>query len=305
MGRSPGRGAGLATRGARGLVARASHTARGGGLEPHRRDSGCVRVRGVAHQGGARGGPRVLHRRGHGDGARRRPVREPPLEEAARRVSGGRRAALPLPLGGRAGPAVDGSGRLDRALAGRLRARVVDRPGNRRRDGTRHPARRRGARAVDTGRHAGSGGACHCAPARPARPAAVTPARATPLASPTPPAPRRDSLPWTVQLIAYARLDKALGLADRIGAEGIVSFVTPVAIGPRRSTIWYRVLAGGYRTRDSAVAVRAALWDRGLSRRGQGDVLRAPYSYAVSGSASADELHRNRVLATRRPARGG
>ncbi len=128
------------------------------------------------------------------------------------------------------------------------------------------------------------------APAPPARPAAVTPARATPLASPTPPAPRRDSLPWTVQLIAYARLDKALGLADRIGAGGIVSFVTPVAIGPRRSTIWYRVLAGGYRTRDSAVAVRAALWDRGLSRRGQGDVLRAPYSYAVSGSASADEL---------------
>jgi cell division septation protein DedD len=93
-----------------------------------------------------------------------------------------------------------------------------------------------------------------------------------------------------VQLIAYARLDKALGLADRIGAGGIVPFVTPVAIGPRRSTIWYRVLAGGYRTRDSAVAVRAVLWNRGLARRGQGDVLRAPYSYAVSGPASADEL---------------
>jgi cell division septation protein DedD len=128
------------------------------------------------------------------------------------------------------------------------------------------------------------------APAAPPRPPAVAPATPAPLAPPTPPAPRRDSLPWTVQLIAYARLDKALGLADRIGAGGIVPFVTPVAIGPRRSTIWYRVLAGGYRTRDSAVAVRAVLWDQGLARHGQGDVLRAPYSYAVSGPASADEL---------------
>ena len=125
------------------------------------------------------------------------------------------------------------------------------------------------------------------APAAPLRPPAVAPA---PRPSPPPPAPRRDSLPWTVQLIAYSRLDKALGLADRIGAAGIAPFITPVAIGPRRSTIWYRVLAGGYRTRDSAVAARAVLWDRGLARRGQGDLLRAPYSYAVSGPASADEL---------------
>lgn len=131
------------------------------------------------------------------------------------------------------------------------------------------------------------------APAPPPRPATATPAPATPPTATVPPAlpaPRRDSLPWTVQLIAYARLDKAVGLADRISAGGIVPFVTPVAIGPRRSTIWYRVLAGGYRTRDSAVAVRAILWDRGLARRGQGDVLRAPYSYAVSGAASVDEL---------------
>jgi len=131
------------------------------------------------------------------------------------------------------------------------------------------------------------------APAPAPRPATATPAPATPPTAPVPPAlpaPRRDSLPWTVQLIAYARLDKAVGLADRISAGGIVPFVTPVAIGPRRSTIWYRVLAGGYRTRDSAVAVRAILWDRGLARRGQGDVLRAPYSYAVSGAASVDEL---------------
>lgn len=131
------------------------------------------------------------------------------------------------------------------------------------------------------------------APPRPPAAAPAPPAASGPPTTPTPstlPAPRHDSLPWTIQLIAYSRLDKALGLADRIGAGGIVSFVTPVAIGPRRSTIWYRVLAGGYRTRDSAVAARAALWDRGLARRGQGDVLRAPFSYAVSGPASVDEL---------------
>jgi cell division septation protein DedD len=145
------------------------------------------------------------------------------------------------------------------------------------------------------------------APAPPRRPAAVAPAapsQPTPAAPPAVRAPHRDSLPWTVQLIAYARLDKALGLADRIGAAGIVPFVTPVAIGPRRSTIWYRVLAGGYRTRDSALAARAVLWNRGLARRGQGDVLRAPYSYAVSGPVSADELRARGIPAVSRAGDG-
>src|SRR5205807_4496891 len=92
-------------------------------------------------------------------------------------------------------------------------------------------------------------------------------------APPTPSQPRVDSLAWTVQLAAYARLDRALALADRLTAERITPFVTPVTLGPRRGgTVWYRVLAGGYRTRDSAVAVRATLWNRRLAQRGQGTV---------------------------------
>ena len=70
---------------------------------------------------------------------------------------------------------------------------------------------------------------------------------------------------------------------------------------PRRGgTVWYRVLAGGYRTRDSAVTVRAALWSRRLAQRGQGDVLRAPYSYAVSGTAAADDLRARGIPALAR-----
>jgi cell division septation protein DedD len=132
------------------------------------------------------------------------------------------------------------------------------------------------------------------APARPARPAPAA----------TPP-PRADSLAWTVQLAAYARLDRALALADRLAGDGITPFVTPVTLGPRRGgTVWYRVLAGGYRTRDSAVAVRAALWSRRLAQRGQGDVLRAPYSYAVSGTAGADDLRARGIPALARDGDG-
>ena len=117
------------------------------------------------------------------------------------------------------------------------------------------------------------------APAPTARPAAVVPQ------------PRVDTVPWAVQLAAYARLDRALALADRLSANAIPPFVTPVTLGARRGgSVWYRVLAGGYRTRDSAVAVRARLWERGLAPRGQGDVLRAPYSYALSGASTADDL---------------
>jgi len=119
------------------------------------------------------------------------------------------------------------------------------------------------------------------------------------------PQPRVDSLAWTVQLAAYARLDRALALADRLAADGITPFVTPVTLGPRRGgTVWYRVLAGGYRTRDSAVAVRAALWSRRLAQRGQGDVLRAPYSYAVSGTAAADDLRARGIPALARDGDG-
>src|SRR5437763_348809 len=51
-------------------------------------------------------------------------------------------------------------------------------------------------------------------------------------ARPTPvPEPRLDTLPWTVQLAAYARADKALALADRLASrEHLPAFVTPVAL---------------------------------------------------------------------------
>src|SRR5205823_1552460 len=203
------------------------------------------------------------HRRGDGHRTRRRPVRQSPLAQAARRLPLGRRLAAVVSLRRRAGAPVDRAGRADRALGRRLRARVVDRPGDHRRDGARHP------------------------PARPA-----------------PSQPRVDSLAWTVQLAAYARLDRALALADRLTAERITPFITPVTLGPRRGgTVWYRVLAGGYRTRDSAVAVRATLWNRRLAQRGQGDVLRAPYSYAVSGT-TPDELRARGIPALARDGDG-
>jgi len=140
-------------------------------------------------------------------------------------------------------------------------------------------------------------------------PTAAHPAAArAPASHPAPPAtppPRVDSLAWTVQLAAYARLDRALALADRLAADGITPFVTPVTLGPRRGgSVWYRVLAGGYRTRDSAVAVRAAIWSHRLAQRGQGDVLRAPYSYAVSGTTAADDLRARGIPALARDGDG-
>jgi len=55
-------------------------------------------------------------------------------------------------------------------------------------------------------------------------------APALPAARPQASIPKADSLPWTVQLAAYARLDKALALADRLLAAGMPAFVTPIAL---------------------------------------------------------------------------
>jgi cell division protein FtsN len=122
----------------------------------------------------------------------------------------------------------------------------------------------------------------------------AAPVRARPVAAP---APRVDSLAWTVQLAAYARLDKALALADRLAADGVTPFVTPVALDDRRgSTVWYRVLAGAFPTRDSAVGARAGMWKHGLAARGQGDVLRAPYSLSLSDRAPAASTLRARGI---------
>ena len=117
-------------------------------------------------------------------------------------------------------------------------------------------------------------------------PVPAAPVRARPVAAA--PAPRVDSLAWTVQLAAYARLDKALALADRLAADGVTAFVTPVALDDRRgSAVWYRVLAGAFPTRDAALGGRAGMWKHGLAARGQGDVLRAPYSFSLSDRAPA------------------
>ncbi len=103
-----------------------------------------------------------------------------------------------------------------------------------------------------------------------------------------------------MQLAAYARLDKALALGDRLAASGVTPFVTPVAIGEHPAgAVWYRVLAGAYPTRDAALTARAAVWERGLAARGQGDVLRAPYSFAVGGAAAPDSLRARGVPAVR------
>ena len=116
-------------------------------------------------------------------------------------------------------------------------------------------------------------------------PAVAAPVRARPVAAALAPA-RLDSLAWTVQLAAYARLDKALALADRLTADGVTPFVTPVALDDRRgSAVWYRVLAGAFPTRDAAVGARSGMWKHGLATRGQGDVLRAPYSFSLSDRA--------------------
>lgn len=119
--------------------------------------------------------------------------------------------------------------------------------------------------------------------------APVAPPRARPIA--VVPTPRVDTLAWTVQLASYAGLDKALALADRLANEGgVASFVTPVAPSGRGGTVWYRVLAGAFPTRDSALDARAGLWKHGLAERGQGDVLRAPYSFVVNNRRGAPPL---------------
>src|SRR5439155_1427462 len=72
---------------------------------------------------------------------------------------------------------------------------------------------------------------------------------------------------------------------------------TPVALDDRRgSAVWYRVLAGAFPTRDSAVGARAGMWKRGLAARGQGDVLRAPYSFSLSDRAPSASRLRERGI---------
>ena len=109
----------------------------------------------------------------------------------------------------------------------------------------------------------------------------------------------RDTLGWTIQLAAYASLDKALAHADRLAADaGVPALVTPVpqsGNGP----VWYRVLAGSYATRAAAGTARAGLWRRGVAGEGVGDLLLAPYSYHAPAGASLDTLRRRGLPAVR------
>ena len=114
-------------------------------------------------------------------------------------------------------------------------------------------------------------------------------------------APRPDTLGWTVQLAAYATLDKALAHADRLAADdGLAALVTPVPqSNGGKGPVWYRVLAGSYATRPAAAAARAKMWRRGIVAEGIGDLLLAPYSYHVPAGTSLDSLRRHGLPAVR------
>ena len=119
--------------------------------------------------------------------------------------------------------------------------------------------------------------------------------------SPPPPAPvvQVDTLPWTIQVAAYGTAAKALAHADQLADEtGIAALVTPVQQGGT-GTVWYRVLAGSYATREAAAAAREELWRRGTAARGIGDLLRAPYSFAPATDTSLMALRRRGFPAVR------
>ena len=115
----------------------------------------------------------------------------------------------------------------------------------------------------------------------------------------TQPVARLDTLGWTIQLAAYASLDKALAHADRLAADaGVPALVTPVpqsGSGP----VWYRVLAGSYATRAAAGTARAGMWRRGVAGEGVGDIVLAPYSYHAPTGATVDMLRRRGLPAVR------
>jgi len=135
-----------------------------------------------------------------------------------------------------------------------------------------------------------------------AAPASTASTTSTNLHQPPPPAPvpaRTDTLGWTIQLAAYASLDKALAHADQLAADaGVPALVTPVRQGGN-GQVWYRVLAGSYATRAAAGTARAGLWRRGVASEGVGDLLLAPYSYHAPAGASLDSLRRRGLPAVR------
>lgn len=114
-------------------------------------------------------------------------------------------------------------------------------------------------------------------------------AAATPI-TPAPPATMPvDTLAWVVQVAAYANVENALAHADRIRNDGVVALVSPV-IPAGGAVVWYRVLVGGWVNEAAASAGRDTLWNRGLAPRGEGEVLRAPFTLAITGNQTADAL---------------
>jgi len=140
------------------------------------------------------------------------------------------------------------------------------------------------------------------APTAPTAPTTPTPSTtSTPSTNlhPRPVASHLDTLGWTIQIAAYASLDKALAHADRLAADaGVPALVTPVPQGGS-GPVWYRVLAGSYATRAAAGTARAGLWRRGVASEGVGDLLLAPYSYHAPAGASLDTLRRRGLPAVR------
>ena len=136
----------------------------------------------------------------------------------------------------------------------------------------------------------------HAASIKPTQ--AAVPPPSTVLHPATPPVVR-DTLGWTIQLAAYASLDKALAHADRLAADaGVSTLVTPVRQSETGS-VWYRVVAGSYATRTDAATARAGMWRRGVISEGIGDLLLAPYSYHAPAGASLDSLRRRGLPAVR------
>jgi hypothetical protein len=129
-------------------------------------------------------------------------------------------------------------------------------------------------------------------------PSAAPPPPATALDR-LPPTAVRDTLGWTVQLAAYASMDKALAHADRLAADaGVPALVTPVPQS-ENGPVWYRVVAGSYSTRPAAAEARGELWHRGVVSEGIGDLLLAPYSYHAPAGTSLDSLRRRGLPAVR------
>jgi len=173
-------------------------------------------------------------------------------------------------------------------------------PTQRRHSGATRVPRRRAARpvVVVVTLAAGAAGGWGLLAREAGRPPIAPPPPHRALPTPSRPAPARaETLAWTVQLAAFGTLPKALSFADGVAGGAAGAFVTPVPLG--RGTIWYRVLAGPYPSRDSAAAARASLWRRGAVPKGQGDLLRAPYSLQLAPAGNLDSLRRLGVPAVR------